>query len=564
VRAGDPTGRDVLKSAVKGQWRDVTAASFAGAGHQAGEALVPVIIGVVIDRAVSTGAGAELVWWLVALGVVFAVLSVSFRISLQRGELASERAAHALRLRVTERVLDHRGGAEDGRLAGGLVTLATSDALRVGHVNRALPTAVAAGTGLLVGAIALLRVSVVLGLVVLIATPLLLWLAHVLGKPLEKRSESEQERAAHASGIAADLVAGLRTLKGFGAERAAVDRYRGTSQSSMQSAVRAAKAQAWLDGSMLAVTGLLLALIALVGGTLAAQGAITVGELVAAVGLAQFLLWPLNVISWVNGAFAQGRASAGRIAVVLAAPPALTTGTDPIPGPVAGAVRLRGVTHGTLRSVDLEVAPGELLGVVAADPADATALLRCLARDVDPVSGSVELDGVALSTLDPAAVRAAILVAAHEADLFEDSVVDNIRAVSALSEDIERAMTAAAVHDVVDALPDGADTVVAERGRSLSGGQRQRVALARALAAAPPVLVVHDPTTAIDAVTEMALAEGIRNLRQGRTTIVVATSPALLATADRVVVLTGGEITAEGRHADLVHDHADYRAAVLA
>nr|WP_245887121.1 ABC transporter ATP-binding protein [Umezawaea tangerina] len=541
----------------------MTAASIAGAGHQAGEALVPVIIGVVIDRAVSTGATAELVWWLVALGVVFAVLSVSFRISLQAGELASERAAHALRVQVTTRVLDHRGGAGTGRLAGGLVTIATSDALRVGHVNRALPTAVAAGTGLLVGAVALLRVSVVLGLVVLVATPLLLWLAHVLGKPLERRSEAEQERAAHASGIAADLVAGLRSLKGFGAERAAVDRYRGTSQGSMRAAIRSARAQAWLDGSMLAVTGLLLALIALVGGTLAADGAITVGGLVAAVGLAQFLLWPLNVISWVNGAFAMGRASAARIAEVLGAPADLVAGEDAVPTPVAGAVRLRGLTHGTLRGIDLDVAPGELLGVVAADPADATALLHCLAREVDPEAGTVELDGVALSTLDPSGVRAAILVAAHEADLFSDSVVDNIRAVSARPEEVDRAMTAAAVHDVVEALPQGADTVVAERGRSLSGGQRQRVALARALAAAPPVLVVHDPTTAIDAVTEMALAQGIRGMRRGRTTIVVATSPALLATADRIVVLTGGVLTAEGSHADLVHD-ADYRATVLA
>jgi putative ABC transport system ATP-binding protein len=563
VRAGEPTGRDVLKSALRGQWRSVTTASIAGAGHQAGEALVPVIIGVVIDRAVSTGATAELVWWLVALGVVFAVLSVSFRISLQAGELASEQAAHALRVQLTTRVLDHRGGAETGRLAGGLVSIATSDALRVGQVNRALPTAVAAGTGLLVGAVALLRVSVVLGLVVLIATPLLLFLAHVLGKPLERRSEAEQERAAHASGIAADLVAGLRSLKGIGAERAAVDRYRGTSRGSMSAAIRSATAQAWLDGSMLAVTGLLLALIALVGGTLAANGSITIGDLVAAVGLAQFLLWPLNVISWVNGAFAMGRASAERIASVLGAPAALENGSAAVATPVAGGIRLRGLTHGSLRGVDLDIAPGELVGVVAADPADATGLLHCLAREVDPTAGAVELDGVPLSTLDPAQVRAAIVVAAHEADLFSDSVVGNIRAVSARQADIDLAMTAAAVHEVVEALPHGADTVVAERGRSLSGGQRQRVALARALAAAPPVLVVHDPTTAIDAVTEMALARGIREMRRGRTTIVVASSPALLAVADRVVVLTGGELTAEGTHASLVA-HADYRAAVLA
>jgi putative ABC transport system ATP-binding protein len=123
-------------------------------------------------------------------------------------------------------------------------------------------------------------------------------------------------------------------------------------------------------------------------------------------------------------------------------------------------------------------------------------------------------------------------------------------------------MDAARVDDVARALPDGLDTVISARGRSLSGGQRQRVALARALAAAPPVLVVHDPTTAVDAVTEVSLAAGIKGMRSGLTTIVVATSPALLAAADRVVFLASGAVVSSGAHADLVADE-DYRLVVL-
>lgn len=123
-------------------------------------------------------------------------------------------------------------------------------------------------------------------------------------------------------------------------------------------------------------------------------------------------------------------------------------------------------------------------------------------------------------------------------------------------------MAAARVDDVARALPDGLDTPVTARGRSLSGGQRQRVALARALAAAPPVLVVHDPTTAVDAVTEVSLAAGIRRVRAGLTTIVVATSPALLTAADRVVFLASGTVVASGTHAGLVADE-DYRLVVL-
>ncbi|MEV8439683.1 ABC transporter ATP-binding protein [Actinosynnema sp. NPDC051121] len=550
--------RTVLEDAVVGQWRSVTVASALGAAHQAGEAAVPLLVGVVIDEAVRTGASGRLVLWIGVLAAVFVTLSLSFRFSLRSGEKASHQAAHEVRSKLAARVLSADGGAAHGRLSGELASIATSDAQRVGQVNLALPIAVSAVIGVLVGAVALLRVSWVLGLLVLVAAPVLLGLAHVLGKPLERRSDAEQDRAALASGVAADLVAGLRALKGIGAEATAARRYRVTSRSSMEAAIRAARSRAWLDGSMQATTGVFLAVVALVGGSLAASGAITVGELVAAVGLAQFLLWPLSIFSWVNGLLAQGRASAARVAEVLAAPPAVPPGSSPLPA-VAGRVELDGVVSGSLRGVSLTAGPGELLGVVARDPADAVSLLAVLAREVDPSGGTVALDGVTLSTVEGAARRSAVLVAAHDADLFEGSVREN---VAAGGPRVDEAMDAARVDDVARALPDGLDTVISARGRSLSGGQRQRVALARALAAAPPVLVVHDPTTAVDAVTEVSLAAGIKRVRAGLTTIVVATSPALLAAADRVVFLAAGVVVAVGAHADLVADH-DYRLAVL-
>jgi putative ABC transport system ATP-binding protein len=528
--------------------------------------------------------GGRLAFWIGVLAAVFVALSLSFRFSLRSGEKASHQAAHEVRSRLAERVLSADGGAAHGRLSGELANIATSDAQRVGQVNLALPIAFSAVVGVLVGAVALLRVSPVLGLLVLVAAPVLLGLAHLLGKPLERRSDAEQDRAALASGVAADLVAGLRAVKGIGAEATAARRYRVTSRSSMAAAIRAARSRAWLDGSMLAMTGVFLAVVALVGGHLAASGTITVGELVAAVGLAQFLLWPLSIFSWVNGLLAQGRASAARVAEVLAAPPAVPPGSSPLPLPVAGRVELVEVVSGSLRGVSLTAEPGELVGVVARDPADAVSLLAVLAREVDPSGGTVALDGVPLSTVEGSVLRSAVLVAAHDADLFEGSVRDNVAAgaaqgaaaqggvaqrgaaqggVAQVDEVVLReAMDAARVDDVARALPDGLDTVISARGRSLSGGQRQRVALARALAAAPPVLVVHDPTTAVDAVTEVSLAAGIKRVRSGLTTIVVATSPALLAAADRVVFLASGVVVSSGAHADLVADE-DYRLVVL-
>ncbi|WP_199430967.1 ABC transporter ATP-binding protein [Qaidamihabitans albus] len=557
-----PTGRSVLRGAVVGQKRHVGGASLLASAHQGGEALVPVIIGLVIDQAVTTGAADALLRWLAVLAAVFIALSFSYRFASRAAERASEQAAHRLRLDVTERVLDPRGGTEAGRLPGALVNIATGDAKRVGAVNGVLPFAVAGLAGLLVSAVALLRISVPLGLLVLLGTPPLLWLTHVVGRPLERRSGVEQERVAHASGVAADLVSGLRVLKGIGAEAAAVARYRRTSRDSLAATLRAARAHAGHDGAILALTGIFIALVALVGANLAASGDITVGQLVAAVGLAQFLLTPFQIFAWVNGQIAQGRASAERIASVLAAAPAVVPGSATLPAPAAGRIRLRGVTHGSLRGLDLDVAAGELLGVVTTDPAAATQLLECLGREADPAEGSVELDGIPLPELALDDLRGAVLVAAHDADLFEGSLLDNVVAGAARA-NVDRALVASAADEVAETLPQGTRTVLAERGRSLSGGQRQRVALARALAANPPVLAVHDPTTAVDAVTEARIAGELREIRQGRTTILVTTSPALLAVTDRVVLLGGGTVSAEGTHAELVHADEDYRTAVL-
>ncbi|GHA03204.1 multidrug ABC transporter ATP-binding protein [Streptomyces spiroverticillatus] len=604
------SGRDVLRRSFAGQRRELALGSVLGASHQAAEALVPVVIGLVVDRAVGGSDGGLLLWWLAALAALYVVLSYSFRFGARAWERAAEKAAHKLRVQLVARVVDPHGGADEGRLPGALTSIATEDARRVGLVSMASIVGVANFTAVLVSAVVLVRISIPLGLVVLLGTPLLLWLGNLLGKPLERRSHGEQESAADASGTAADLVAGLRVLKGIGAESAALARYRATSRDALTATLGAARAQAWQGAVILMLTGAFIALVAYVGGRLAASGDISIGELVSAVGLALFLLGPLSGMSWIAAKFAQGRASATRIAELLGAEPAVgtgvpggggsasgadrTTGADapvngssgtgssrtapeaaPDPGAgssrtatsaaptPAGRIRLEQVSLGSLDAVDLDAEPGELLGVVAPDPADAAALLSCLGRRGDPDSGAVALDGVAFTELDPARIRTAVLVADHDADLFEGTLAENIAAAAPAGRDLGPALAASGADEVAETLPEGTATPVTERGRSLSGGQRQRVALARALAADPPVLVLQDPTTAVDAVTEARIAAGVRDIRQGRTTVVVATSPALLAVTDRVLFLEGGRVTDTAAHADLLDRYDSYRTAVL-
>ena len=531
--------------------------------HQAAEGLVPVVVGVVVDEAITTGDGERLLWSLALLAALFVVLSTAFRIGFRRVSRAEERAAHELRVQLAQRVLHPAGGADGGRLPGELLSIATSDAQRVGTVNLAL----AMGAGLLaavaIAAIVLLRTSLPLGLLVVLGLPPVLLFVQLAGRPLSRRAGAEQERSAAAAGLATDLVRGLRVIKGIGAEDAAVDRYRAASRASLGATLRAARAEAAYDAATSIVTGAFLVLVALFAARLALAGDISIGELIAAIGLAQFLIGPLARVSYVGGELARARASAARVAAVLSAPPVVRGGTRAPAAPARGELRLRGVTHGVLRDVSARVPAGGFVGIVA-EPEAAHALLECLAREAEPSAGAIELDGIALSELDPAGLHRAVLVAPHDADLFEQTLAENVAAAAdSAGAQFDAALAAALADEVADTLPQGRNTKLAERGSSLSGGQRQRVALARALAADADVLVLHDPTTAVDAATEARIATGLRELRRWRSTLVLTTSPALLAASDRVIVIADGTVADSGAHGALLRRNAAYRAAVL-
>ena len=558
----NPTGTALLRTTLRRQWRPLATGSLLGTGHQAGEAMVPVLVGVVIDRGVTTGDAGSLALWLGVLAVTFLTLSTCFRFGSRQALLAATGAERDLRLRLAGRILDARGGAEAGHLPGGLVSIATSDIRRVAEVAFMVPGGISAVVGVTVAGVALLMMSVPLGLLVLLGTPPLLIGVQLLSGPVERRSAAQQEEAAKASGVAADLVTGIRVLKGIGAEEHAMERYRRVSRNSLGATLATARAQGGYEGGVLALNGLFLALVALVGGLLAVAGAISVGELVSAVGLAQFLSSPMQVVGGLAAVFAVGRASAARIAGVLDAPAAVRSGGAALPALVRGELRLAGVAESGAAGggIDLVAVPGTVVGVVA-DPPTASSLLAWLGRERDPGCGRLLLDGVPFDDVDPHELRGAVLVSSHDAGLFAGTLRENLTAVAV--GDPGEAIVAAAADTVAAALPAGHDSAVAERGSSLSGGQRQRVALARALAAHAPVLVLHDPTTAVDTVTEARIADGVRTLRAERTTVMVTTSPALLAVADSVVVLRDGAVSAVGTHAELLRDDADYRATVL-
>jgi putative ABC transport system ATP-binding protein len=555
------TARDVLLWTARQVRGGLTLGGGLVVFHQAAEAAVPVLIGVIIDRGVATGDVGAMVTWTAVLAVLFVALSAAGCCGIYAYEHVLFRADHAVRMRIAERALDPRG-VRDPTRAGELVSLSTVDSLRVSEGVAAVMRTAGAFAGILGGAAFLLATSVPLGLIILVGLPIMLVAVRALARPLERRSAEQHAAIAATAGVATDLLTGLRVVKGLGAEPVGVARYRVASRLALRGALRAARVQGAYEGVTLGLSGLFLVVVAWVGGRMALEGTITIGELVSAVGLTQFLVGPLYRLVYAGTEFARGAGSAGRIAAFLDAPVAVPDGEGSLPAPVRGAVALRGVRHGTLRDVELDIAPGELVGVVAEDPLDAGALLALLSRSADPEEGEVLVDGAVLRDLRLEDARGAILAEPHDADLFEGTLAENVDVAGDGSPSPE-ALEASAVDEVVESLPEGLAARLGEDGRSLSGGQRQRVALARALQSDPPVLVLHDPTTAVDAATEYRIATRLQALRAGRTTILVTTSPALLAITTRIVVVREGRVAAEGAHADLATRDATYREVVF-
>lgn len=537
--------------------------------HQVAETLVPISIGVIVDRAVATGDVFALAVWLCALALLFLVLTAAWRYGARFIVVAMQNEAHQLRMEVAHRILDPRGVRTELR-AGELLSVSTSDADRAAWIADITPRAAAALTAAIGSAIALLLIDVPLGLAVLIGTPVILGLLQLAAPLITRRATDQQAAVARASAMATDLVSGLRPLRGIGAEVSASRRYRAASRDALGATLHTAKSSAVFAGVSMTVSALLAVGVAGFAGWFALEGRITIGELITVVGLSQFFIEPLGVLAGLPGFLALARASADRLALVLDAEPLLPAGSGrTLDG---SELSLTGVSYRSLSGLDLRVTPGELLGVVAYRPQDAEALAALLSGQVPPdrYDGELTVGGVRLSDADLSHARRTLLVEPHNGDLFSGTVASNVTAgrPGATASEVHAALSASAAVDVVEAHPEGLDHEVADRGSSLSGGQRQRVALARALVAQSPVMVLHDPTTAVDAVTEHAIAGGIADLRHRgspdrQTTILITSSPALLSVTDRVVVLDDGTVAGEGTHSQLATENANYSQAVL-
>ncbi|GAB3669716.1 ABC transporter ATP-binding protein [Actinocorallia lasiicapitis] len=552
---------------------------FLGIAWMGSQAFMPFVLGKAIDDGLKAKDAGALVAWslaLLALGLGQTVAGMfRHRFAVQNWLSAAYRT-----IQVIVRKATALGPTLPKRMTTGeVVSVGVADVAKIGDAMDITARGAGAIVSIIVVTAVLLSSMWQLGLVVLIGVPLILALTAPLMKPLHRRQTRQRELTGELTTRAADIVGGLRVLRGIGGEELFSTRFKEESQSVRAAGVRTARVESVLDGVGLLLPGLLLVVVTWMGARYAAAGTITVGQLFAFYGYAAFLVDPLWTIAEGADKITKAHVAAQRIVKILSLKPEHpATGTRAPDGQV-----LADTVTG------LEIRPGELTAVVAGTAAGE------LADRLGGYADGGSYGGVPLAELD--GLRERILVAINEDRLFTGTVRGEIGGTapagllaSTVEEDpvpklgrlwgtpppdvapappqphvhdderLLEAVWAACAEDVVDAV--GLDGLVAEGGREFSGGQRQRVAMARALATEADVLVLVEPTSAVDAHTEARIADRIGKLRADRTTVVFTGSPLMLDKADNVLFVADGKVVAEGDHAGLLRTCEAYRKAV--
>lgn len=554
------TGSDILRTALRRNVGAMTWGTVLMGLYQAGETAFPIALGLIVEHTMRHRSLTALALSIAALAVIITTVSFSWRFGMRVLQKANTTEAHRWRVRVASCGLQPVARDVDLK-SGEVLTIATEDADQTADIIEVVPLLISSLVAVLVAAVTLGLASVRLGLLVIVGTVAILSILSVLSKRIGSSTREQQARVARAGAKVADLITGLRPLHGIGGNHAAFRSYRKVSEEAKHQAVTVARVNGAYEGAALALNAILAAAVTLTAGHLAFQNQISIGQLVMAVGLAQFIMEPLKLFSEMPKYVMTARASADRMSLVLAAPPIQRPG--PEHAAPNGDLELDCVQYGSLSKLKFRVSPGEFVAIAAYQPRSAADLAAILAANVPPTAyeGTVRISGQEISTLSIESLREHLLVNPYDGEIFAGTLRTNIDP-SGTSRLVPEAVEASMLTDVVALHREGLDHSVRDRGANLSGGQRQRLSLARALAADADILVLHDPTTAVDAVTEQLIARNLAHLRQGRTTIILTTSPALLATADRVLVLDNGTITTQAPHHTLLKTNPTYQKSI--
>ena len=511
-------------------------------------AFQPFLLGRIIDSASESGLSRTTWTWAgVMLGV--GLVWIASNAIGHRWDIAAWMHAAFRTSQLVTRTVSRSGHNITKELpTGEVVSSVANDTMRIGEVFAIAGQAIGSVATYGIVVVLMLSQSVTLGVVIALGLPVVAAILALLVKPLQKRQKHQRDAQGRLTTLGADTVSGLRILRGIGGEKVFTGRYRTQSQKVREAGVEVAATQSVLDALQILLPGLFIALVVYLGAVEAIAGRITTGQLVSFYGYAAFLSWPVHLLVQSVNVVTKAHVAAGKVVKVLQVVPATGAAGSTAAMPPADVPLVDETTGVTLQ-------PGRVVALVSADPDESAQVAVRMGRfDDDGETGTpVTLGGVRLADLDKHELRERIVVADATPSLFSGRLAGELDVRdSANREALLRAMHIADAHDVLDSLPDGIEGEIPEKGRSLSGGQRQRVALARALLTDPEILVLVEPTSAVDAHTEARIAERLTAWRRGRTTLIVTASPLVLDHVDDVIFLDSGQVVTHGTHRELL------------
>ena len=518
----------------------------------------------VTDHGFAKSSSAEInKYFLLAIGVAIA-LAVASAMRFYFVTKLGQRVVAALRTEIYNHVLKLDPTFFLKTRTGEVLSRMTTD-IAIVETLVGSSASIALRNGLMmIGAITLLMItSPKLTLGVLVLVPVVMAPLFLFGRRVRKLSAAAQDRFAEAVGFAGETLEQLDTVQAFGRERFAVGKFSGAVNLALTAALTRVKARSLMTGFVIVFVFGGVAVVMWLGAHDVVTGAMSGGALVQFLILSVMGATAVGAIGEVWGDVQTAAGAMQRIDEILDSQPSVRAPPSPkaLPTPARGEVRFEGVTFAypgrpdlaALSGFDLNVRSGETVALVGPSGAGKSTVFKLLLRFYDPDAGLVSIDGVDLRDADPVEVRSRLALVAQDAGLFSGSALENIGfgREGASDVDLRAAAAAAQAQGFLEALPQGFETTLGDRGRSLSGGQRQRLAIARALVRDAPILLLDEATSALDAENEQLVQRALNEAMKGRTTLVIAHRLATVLKADRIVVMDGGKVVEQGKHDEL-------------
>jgi ATP-binding cassette subfamily B protein len=476
-----------------------------------------------------------------------------------------ERVVADIRTAVYDRVIRMDPTFFETTRTGEVLSRLTADTTLVQSVSGvSLSIALRTTVNLLGGLVMLALTSVQLTIYIMMGIPVVIVPMIIVGRRIRRQSRTTQDRVADTSGLADETLNAIQTVQAFTLEPQQSERYSLAVVESFKAAIRRVRTRAFLTALGITMVFGAITIILWTGSRAVLAGSMSGGE------LAQFLMYSIFVgssaagLSEVWGEVQRGAGAMERLSELLMARPAIRAPEKPalLPARASGRISFKNIKFyypsrpGTaaLENFSLDIEPGETVAFVGPSGAGKSTSFQMLLRFYDPQSGRVEVDGIDISQLSPTTLRQQIGLVPQETVLFGDSARENIRYGKPGADDfaVEQAAIAAAADKFITALPDSYDTFLGERGTRLSGGQRQRIAIARAILKDPPILLLDEASSSLDAESERLVQMALEGLMKDRTTLVIAHRLATVKKVDRIVVMDGGRIVAVGNHNELI------------